>query len=74
MGNGAKAAQKRERNAKESQSKGGKSQLKSNQASKTIVCKVCKNAFMSTTRQPQLLEHAQNKHSKTYEDCFDPLN
>lgn len=26
--------------------------------------------FFATTRQPALLEHAQNKHSKGMEDCF----
>jgi len=69
MGNGAKAQQKRERNAKDA-STGGKSQLKSNAAAKSIICKTCKQDFQVTTKRPALEEHASNKHSKTYDDCF----
>jgi hypothetical protein len=43
---GAKAAQKRERNTANS-AKGGKSQLKSNEASKNIICQTCKQPFVS---------------------------
>ncbi|PPJ49703.1 hypothetical protein CBER1_02877 [Cercospora berteroae] len=68
MGNGAKAQQKRERNAKDTSNKG--SQLKTNAAAKTIKCKVCFADFQSTTKQPALTEHASNKHNKKYEDCF----
>jgi hypothetical protein len=50
-GNGAKAAQKRERNAKLA---GGaaKSQLKVNEKAKSIQCKVCFQTFLSTARAP----------------------
>jgi len=68
MGNGAKAAQKRERNAKAGG--GGKSQLKTNQAATNIVCQTCRQSFFTTTRQPALEEHASNKHSKALKDCF----
>ncbi|KAH9947652.1 DUF1909-domain-containing protein [Amylocystis lapponica] len=69
MGNGAKAAQKRERNAAKA---GGtaKSQAKSNEAAMNIICATCKQTFFSTTRAPALEEHAQNKHSKTMAECF----
>ncbi|KAI0757229.1 DUF1909-domain-containing protein [Daedaleopsis nitida] len=69
MGNGAKAAQKRERNVAKA---GGtaKSQNKTNQAALNIVCQTCKQAFLLTTRAPALEEHAQNKHSKTMAECF----
>jgi len=96
MGNGAKAQQKRERNAKDA---GGaaKSQLKSvrlcylrkrngqrhsrtpvltsllslqNAAAKTIICKICRQDWQSTQKRAGLEEHAQNKHSKTYDECF----
>ncbi|KAI0728625.1 At2g23090 like protein [Fomitopsis betulina] len=69
MGNGAKAQQKRERNAAKA---GGtaKSQIKTNQAAMNIVCQTCKQAFMLTTRAPALEEHAQSKHSKPLADCF----
>ncbi|THV05975.1 DUF1909-domain-containing protein [Dendrothele bispora CBS 962.96] len=70
MGNGAKAQQKRERNAEKAGAKGGKSQSKVNEAAKSIVCSVCKQSFLVTTRQPALEEHSQNKHSKTIADCF----
>ncbi|ETW87507.1 hypothetical protein HETIRDRAFT_307252, partial [Heterobasidion irregulare TC 32-1] len=67
---GAKAQQKRERNAEKSGGKGSKSQSKVNEAAKNIVCSVCKQPFLTTTRAPALEEHAQNKHSKTMADCF----
>ncbi|KAM0455186.1 hypothetical protein ACHAPV_000476 [Trichoderma viride] len=68
MGNGAKAQQKRERNAKD---KGvAKSQLKVNQQAMDIQCQICKSTFLKTTKAPALLEHAQNKHSKSLADCF----
>ncbi|KAG8932263.1 hypothetical protein FRC03_003576 [Tulasnella sp. 419] len=70
MGNGAKAAQKRERNAKAG-AKEGKSSLKVNEAAKNIVCGTCKQAFLVTTRLPALQQHVENKHSgKTVADCF----
>ncbi|KIM84554.1 hypothetical protein PILCRDRAFT_818127 [Piloderma croceum F 1598] len=70
MGNGAKAQQKRERNADKNASKGSKSQAKVNEAAKSIVCQTCKQPFLLTTRAPALEEHSQNKHSKTIKDCF----
>ncbi|KAL4903799.1 hypothetical protein BDW74DRAFT_155437 [Aspergillus multicolor] len=69
MGNGAKAASKRERNAKDTKG-AGKSQLKVNEAAKDIQCVVCRATFLKTTRGPALTEHASNKHSKTLQDCF----
>ena len=68
-GNGAKAAQKRERNAKEAKGS-AKSQLKTNAKAMNIQCDTCKSTFLATTREPALLEHAQNKHSKTVKECF----
>ncbi|KAF7339842.1 Duf1909-domain-containing protein [Mycena venus] len=70
MGNGAKAAQKRERNADKNAPKGSKSQAKVNEAAKSIICATCKQTFLVTTRAPALEEHAQNKHSKTMAECF----
>ncbi|KAI0034915.1 At2g23090 like protein [Vararia minispora EC-137] len=67
---GAKAAQKRERNADKNQPKGSKSQAKVNEAAKNIVCSVCRQSFLVTTRAPALEEHSQNKHSKTMAECF----
>ncbi|KAK8103850.1 zinc-binding domain protein [Apiospora kogelbergensis] len=69
MGNGAKAQQKRERNAKDGKGT-AKSQLKVNQQAMDIQCVICKSTFLKTTRAPQLTEHAANKHSKTITDCF----
>ncbi|KAK1828521.1 At2g23090-like protein [Podospora conica] len=68
-GNGAKAAQKRERNLKAA---GGnaKSQLKANEKAMNIQCDTCKATFLSTTRENALAEHATNKHSKTVAQCF----
>ncbi|EAA35769.1 DUF1909-domain-containing protein [Neurospora crassa] len=68
-GNGAKAAQKRERNAKNAAA-GPKSQLKTNAAAMNIICQTCRATFLSTSRAKALDEHAQNKHNKTLADCF----
>ncbi|KIW67281.1 hypothetical protein PV04_06546 [Phialophora macrospora] len=68
-GNGAKAAQKRERNAKDAK-KDPQSQLKSNAKAQTIKCKICFGTFQSTSARKSLEDHASNKHSKKYEDCF----
>ncbi|PYH89220.1 DUF1909-domain-containing protein [Aspergillus ellipticus CBS 707.79] len=70
MGNGAKAASKRERNAKDAAKAGGKSQLKTNESAKDIMCVICRSTFLKTARAPALTEHASNKHSKTLQDCF----
>ncbi|GLB36399.1 putative zinc-binding [Lyophyllum shimeji] len=69
MGNGAKAAQKRERNADKG-SKAAKSQTKVNEAAKSIICADCKQPFLITTRAPALTEHADKRHNKTMEQCF----
>ncbi|KAM7207732.1 DUF1909 domain containing protein [Naviculisporaceae sp. PSN 640] len=68
-GNGAKAAQKRERNAKNAAGT-AKSQLKVNEAAKDIQCDTCKATFLKTTREKALTEHATNKHNKTLKECF----
>jgi hypothetical protein len=41
-----------------------------NLAAKSIKCKICFQDFQSTAKRPALEEHASNKHSKKYEDCF----
>ncbi|KAH6853611.1 At2g23090 like protein [Chaetomium sp. MPI-CAGE-AT-0009] len=68
-GNGAKAAQKRARNEKKAGSK-AVSQLKSNTAAMNIICNLCKQTFLSTSREPQLTLHAVNKHNATLPQCF----
>lgn len=68
MGNGAKAASKRDR--KDKDVKVAKSQLKSNEQAKDIQCQVCRSTFLKTTRAPALTEHASNKHNKTLSECF----
>ena len=45
---GAKARQKRDRNADKNAPKGDKSQAKSNEAAKKIVCAICKQPFVSS--------------------------
>jgi len=69
MGNGAKAASKRDRKD-EKGPKEAKSQLKVNESAKDIQCVTCKSTFLKTSRAPALTEHAVNKHSKTLQDCF----
>ncbi|KAL4068328.1 At2g23090 like protein [Scleroderma yunnanense] len=70
MGNGAKAAQRRERHANGKGDKGPTSRLKVNEAAKSIICQTCRQTFLLTTRTPALEEHAQNKHSRTLAECF----
>ncbi|KAJ1950273.1 hypothetical protein IWQ62_006596 [Dispira parvispora] len=70
MGNGQKAAHKRERNAAKLAGKNKGSQLKVNEAAKSIVCQVCRQTFLKTVRPKALSEHAENKHNKTLKDCF----
>ncbi|KAL1932061.1 hypothetical protein VTP01DRAFT_9117 [Rhizomucor pusillus] len=69
MGNGQKAQMKRERNAKH-QAKAPNSQLKVNEAAKNVICGVCRQPFLCTSREKLLTEHAQNKHNKTIKECF----
>jgi hypothetical protein len=57
-GNGNKAAQKRQRNMDKNKPVAG-SQLKTNEAAKTIVCALCKQNFLGTMRKPALSEHAE---------------
>ncbi|KAH0838572.1 hypothetical protein J3R83DRAFT_6893 [Lanmaoa asiatica] len=45
MGNGAKAAQKRERNAGKHADKGPTSRTKLNEAAKNIICSTCRQTF-----------------------------
>jgi len=71
-GNGARAKQTRERKLKQDAAAGAaKSQLKTNEAAKNVMCKVCRQAFLCTVKQPELEQHATNKHPKNaYADCF----
>ena len=70
-GNGQKAKMRRERQAASSSSGESHSQLKVNEASKTILCGVCRQSFMSVASVSLLREHQEAKHPKVkYEDCF----
>ena len=73
-GNGNRAKQKRERNmARQAKMTSAHSQLKSNEAAKNIMCKICRQTFMCTTSESELHEHAANRHPKLeYSACFDP--
>ncbi|PRP77127.1 hypothetical protein PROFUN_14541 [Planoprotostelium fungivorum] len=71
-GNGAKAAQRRERVAAQKNDSGPKSQLKSNEKALTIKCKICMQTFLGTTAAKSLKEHSDNKHPKNaFAECFD---
>ncbi|KAJ9057736.1 hypothetical protein DSO57_1019813 [Entomophthora muscae] len=63
------AASRRDRQLKEA-GKQPKSQLKVNEQAKNIICAVCRSTFLCTSRAKALTEHAENKHSKTLEQCF----
>jgi len=70
-GNGAKAAQKRERNMKKDTKTEAHSQLKANEKALSIVCAICKQPFLGTTSAKSLKEHSDSKHAKqTYQQCF----
>ncbi|KAK4057186.1 hypothetical protein OIO90_001681 [Microbotryomycetes sp. JL221] len=70
MGNGAKAAMRKGKQAEKAGSSQG-SQLKANAAALTIQCVVCRQTFLQTTKAPALKEHAENKHKNaTIETCF----
>lgn len=72
QGNGAKAKQRRERQQAQATSSVPHSQLKSNQASQTILCKVCRQSFMSVSSKTLLEAHKESKHPKLdYSACFD---
>ncbi|KAJ3071085.1 hypothetical protein HK102_006522, partial [Quaeritorhiza haematococci] len=60
MGNGQKAAMRREKLAKAGAG-AGKSQLKVNEAAKNVQCKICKQTFLKTVREQALKDHAENK-------------
>jgi len=36
----------------------------------TIICQTCRQAFMCTSREKDLTDHATNKHSKTIKYAF----
>jgi hypothetical protein len=69
MGNGAKAAMRRDRQGKDGKAE-AKSQLKVNEKAKNIICVTCRTTFLCTAKAKALEEHAQNKHSKTLKECF----
>lgn len=62
---GAKAQQKRERNAPQNSQKGSKSQLKTNEASKNIVCQTCRQPFVSLFCSEQLVAIADTPQMST---------
>ncbi|WVF72009.1 hypothetical protein IAT40_006821 [Kwoniella sp. CBS 6097] len=71
MGNGAKAAHKREKNTGKPAGKGEASQLKSNLAAQSIQCDTCKATFQGTSKQPLLQQHVDSRHPKlTLATCF----
>jgi hypothetical protein len=42
-----------------------------NAAAQSIKCKTCFQTFQGTTSQKLLTDHASNKHSKQFTDCFE---
>ncbi|WVO14050.1 hypothetical protein L204_101675 [Cryptococcus depauperatus] len=75
MGNGAKAQQRKERGAKEAGKKGDPSQLKTNAASLSIQCDICKAVFQGTSTIVVLQQHVDSKHPKSeVKKCFPTWN
>ncbi|KAL1842540.1 hypothetical protein VTJ49DRAFT_5016 [Mycothermus thermophilus] len=68
---GAKAAQKRARNQQKNAPKAG-SQLKSNAAAMTIICNVCKQTFLSTSREPVYASYLAPLQHRTTAMSFSP--
>jgi len=49
----------------------GNSTLKDQSKNLSIVCDICKQAFMCTTKRPTLEQHVEAKHAKnTFDQCF----
>jgi len=70
-GNGQKSAKAREKAQAKAAKAGAGSMLKSNEAAKSIQCKVCMQAFVSTLSHGELRKHAENKHPKLdAKQCF----
>ncbi|KAI9354511.1 At2g23090 like protein [Zopfochytrium polystomum] len=69
MGNGQKAQMRRDRQDKGANQ--AKSQLKANEAAKSIQCSICRQTFLSTVREKALNDHIESKHAgKVIKDCF----
>jgi hypothetical protein len=60
MGNGAKAAMKRERNAKDQKGQAS-SQLKVNQKAMNVQCTICRQQYMQTINRKTLEDHISSK-------------
>ncbi|KAJ1334558.1 hypothetical protein BSLG_007713 [Batrachochytrium salamandrivorans] len=59
------------RDRSEKDAKGGKSQLKTNQAAMTVICSICRQTFLQTIKRKALEEHLEGKHSgKEFKACF----
>jgi hypothetical protein len=70
-GNGQKSAKAREKAQAKAAKGGAGSMLKANEAAKSIQCKVCMQAFVSTLSHSELKKHAENKHPKLVaKQCF----
>lgn len=76
-GNGARAAQRRERQAKADANAGHvtttEDRKKHQAAAAAHICKVCMQSFSNTVRLPELQQHVESKHAKlgkNVADCF----
>ncbi|KAK9832924.1 hypothetical protein WJX74_001848 [Apatococcus lobatus] len=62
-GNAQKSATARARNEKLAK-KAPNSQLKQNEAARSIQCQICRQTFLCTATLQKLKEHHESKHSK----------
>ncbi|KAK9867826.1 hypothetical protein WJX84_007605 [Apatococcus fuscideae] len=70
-GNAQKSATARARNEKLAKQAGKGSQLKQNEAARSIQCQICRQTFLCTATLQKLKEHHESKHSKVaIEQCF----
>lgn len=70
MGNGQKAAMRRDKQNAAKKS-GANSQLKKNESAKNIQCNICRQTFLMTIRKKALEEHISSKHDgKAFDACF----
>lgn len=69
--NGCEANRKRADAAKRAEkfAKDGKSQKDSNVKAMSLKCSICMQTFMCTQAKIAA-QHATDKHSKTFEECF----
>lgn len=73
-GNAAKSAAKRMKAVQQAAKSAAGSQLKQNEAAKSVACKICLQTFVVTSAEKVLRDHWENRHPKSdFYDAFPHL-